>query len=103
MGAIIGTPRYMSPEQCTGAAPLTPASDVYSLGKVLCEIYLGRSVAESTREAAIPADLSPERGQEELLEIIRHACAEDAHHRYKTVKELQADLMQLRDRHGARP
>lgn len=39
--AIIGTPAYMSPEQADGT-PLTPASDVYSLGIVIFQIITGR-------------------------------------------------------------
>ncbi|MGW1870370.1 serine/threonine-protein kinase [Streptomyces mauvecolor] len=40
LGAAIGTPGFMSPEQAQGLA-LTPASDVFSLGAVLCHAATG--------------------------------------------------------------
>ncbi|MFO0873924.1 MAG: serine/threonine-protein kinase [Phycisphaerales bacterium] len=46
-GDLVGTPMYMSPEQARGAEP-TPASDVYSLGLVIAELFSGERPFDAT-------------------------------------------------------
>ncbi len=51
-GSILGSPPYMSPEQARGE-PLTPGSDLYSLGILLQELVEGVRAYESARLPAL--------------------------------------------------
>jgi eukaryotic-like serine/threonine-protein kinase len=42
-GDIIGTPLYMSPEQCRGTGPIDERADIYALGCILFEMGCGRT------------------------------------------------------------
>jgi serine/threonine-protein kinase len=101
-GAVVGTPFYMSPEQCLGE-PLNARSDVYSLGAMFYEILSGKKPFEAETVSGVinrhlydpPAPLSPALGIPKRISTgIMHALAKDPDDRPQTATDL-ARQMQL--------
>lgn len=56
LGTVVGTPRYMSPEQVTGT-PVDSRADIYAFGVVLYELLSGEPPFESLVFAQLASDI----------------------------------------------
>ncbi len=104
-GLVIGTVRYMSPEQARGLA-VDARTDIFSVGVVLYEMIAGRSpfegsttsdmIAAILREEPTPLSQYSREAPPELDWIVLKTLAKDREERYQTIKELHIDLKRLR-------
>jgi formylglycine-generating enzyme required for sulfatase activity/serine/threonine protein kinase len=101
-GAILGTPYYMSPEQCEGLPDIDHRSDLYSLGLILYEMVVGavpavgetamlimhnRLLTDPPPPIASKPDLSPA-----LNDLVMHLLAKDPNDRLDCATDLIAQI-----------
>jgi serine/threonine-protein kinase PpkA len=87
---VVGTPRYMSPEQRGGEA-LDKRSDIYSLALVFYEMLSGEKAIKAKITASIVPDLPPEFGF--LQNTLNKALAKTADKRYPDVLSFVQDVI----------
>jgi serine/threonine-protein kinase len=100
-GIVLGTPRYMSPEQISGQ-PVDQRSDIFSLGIVLWEMLTGRRLFSGTEMAQVSHSITydehepPTRVNPDLPAmldfVVARALKKDAAVRYQDADEMAADL-----------
>ena len=104
---VMGTPRYMAPEQCRGGIAIDGKADVYSLGVMLYEMLAGRPpfsgasgevLAMHIYETPPPLRQVAPHVPEELTTLIHRLLAKKKEER-PTMAEAQAALDQVAVRH----
>jgi serine/threonine-protein kinase len=101
-GLVIGTPAYMSPEQCEGKGQIDHRSDIYSLGVVMYELITGKVpfasegfgdilVAHIMRQPDKPSTVNA-HVTPELDAIVMHALEKDRNRRFQSMAEFEAAL-----------
>jgi serine/threonine-protein kinase len=103
-GSVLGTAQYISPEQAQGK-PLTPASDLYSLGVTLYEMVTGQlpfdgetpvatALMQVNDEPVPPREI---RGSipPGLEAVILRAMRKDPAERYASAAEMREDLKRV--------
>jgi serine/threonine protein kinase len=107
--SVIGTPRYMAPEQSNGSQ-LTPAADVYSLGVILYEMLAGMAPFTGTTRAEIAqkhANDLPHSPREivaaipeDVERVVLHALEKQPGDRPANAREFRQELLETAERLG---
>ena len=112
-GAVVGNPRYISPEQVKGECHLDQRSDLYSLGVVLYEMLCGRPPFESRSQfelmmAHVNQSPAPPSRLHAMLPqfldaVVLKALAKDAGDRYPSAAAFADAIAQIAGRESLEP
>ncbi len=99
---VIGTPQYMSPEQCSQETEIDSRSDIYSLGVILFEMLVGHvpfsgdsptMVMMKHLQDPVPSVMEERTDvPASVARVVARAMAKVRDNRYQTVAELIEDL-----------
>ena len=103
--AVVGTPRYMAPEQLRGTKQVDGRTDIWALGATLYEMLSGRPAFDGPNVTEVwdailrgaPPSLSEVRKDvpSELAAVVARCMEKDPRARYGSVAEMAADLVDL--------
>lgn len=104
-GLLLGTIRYMSPEQVQ-RVPIDNRADLFSLGLVIFELLTGRLPYKSDDDLSIMSELVGTGSMQfqrlshsvpaELGNLLKKLLRRDREERYQTAKDVIVDLRQIR-------
>ncbi len=103
-GEVLGTPHYMSPEQCEGDN-VDHRTDIYALGVLLYEMVTGHVphdadtmmgiLTKHMYEDPIPPKLRVPQVSAELEQVIMRCLEKKPEQRYQTMGEIEDDLRRV--------
>lgn len=108
-GQLVGTPQYLSPEQCRGVRNIDSRADIYAFGCVLYEMLLGSPPFDAdtpvgyvykhlNEEVSFPSLLSKDERSAALCRVVMHCMEKEPARRYQFMNEVEHDLICIKEK-----
>jgi len=109
-GEFVGTPEYMSPEQCAGDSDIAPSSDLFSLGVTIYRMIGGRMPFEAASAVALVQEICestpPRLNQlnrdvpDDVARLVAHLLEKERHLRPASARVVVEQIQRLHRENG---